>query len=95
MVLTSIIQAAAQQITALIVLGNPNYSPTEWETALFSWAILMLAIFANTVLYRKLPLLEGIVTFIHVLGFFAFLIVLWYVFLAQHIVGRSNEFRCV
>ncbi|KAL2054419.1 hypothetical protein ABVK25_005167 [Lepraria finkii] len=69
--------ASAQQITALISLGNPSYEPSEWQNALLSWAILLLAIFANTVLFRKLPLIEGIVTFIHVLGFFTFVIVLW------------------
>ena len=46
---------------------------------MLSWAILLLAIFANTALFRKLPLLSGIVTFIHVIGFFAFVIVLWFV----------------
>ena len=74
------LQASAQQITALINLGNPNYAPAEWQVALFSWAILLVAIFANTVLYRKLPLIEGVVTIIHVLGFFAFVIVLWCVY---------------
>lgn len=44
---------------------------------MLSWAILLLCIFVNTVLFRRLPLIEGIVTFIHVLGFFAFIIVLW------------------
>ena len=70
-------QASAQQITALINLGNSGYTSTQWQIALFSWAILLLAIFANTVLYRKLPLLEGIVACLHVLSFFSFVIVLW------------------
>ena len=81
--------ASAQQITALINLGNSNYTPTQWQTALFSWAILMLAIVANTVFYRKLPLLEGIVIFVHVLGFIAFIVVLWYVLLA-YCWGMAN-----
>ncbi|KAM0794843.1 amino acid/polyamine transporter I [Usnea florida] len=69
--------ASAQQITALISLSNQSYEPSQWQTALLSWAILLLAIFANTVLFRKLPLIQGIVTSIHILGFFAFVIVLW------------------
>ena len=72
------LQASAQQITALMTLANDSYESSAWQTAMFAWAILLLAIFANTVLFRKLPLIEGIVTFIHVLGFFAFVIVLWY-----------------
>ena len=71
--------ASAQQITALINLSNAGYEPHEWQVACLSWAILLVAIFANTILYRRLPLIEGIVTFLHVLGFFAFIIVLWYV----------------
>ncbi|KAL8717407.1 MAG: hypothetical protein Q9225_005338 [Loekoesia sp. 1 TL-2023] len=69
--------ASAQQITALINLDHTSYVPSSWQTSLISWAILLLCIFANTVLFRKLPLIEGVVTFIHVLGFFAFVIVLW------------------
>lgn len=61
-----------------MILSDSSLHPAKWQTALLSWAILSLAIFANTVLYRKLPLLEGIVTFLHVLAFFAFVIVLWY-----------------
>lgn len=79
--------ASAQQITALVNLGNSSYAPTQWQIALFSWAILLLAIFANTVLYRKLPFLEGIVTFLHILGFFTFVIVLW--IMAPHSTASS------
>ncbi|KAG8525327.1 uncharacterized protein KY384_008971 [Bacidia gigantensis] len=75
-----LLNASAQQITALIALSDSTYVVTQWQTALLSWAILGVAILANTVLFRKLPLIEGIVTFLHVLGFFAFVIVLWCVF---------------
>lgn len=56
---------------------------------MFSWAILLLCIFANTVLFRKLPLLEGAVTVLHVLGFFAFIVVLWYTIL----YGASHQIQ--
>ena len=69
--------ASAKQIVALIHLTDPTYESTQWQTAMLSWAILLLSIFANTIAYRKLPLIEGIMTFLHVLGFFAFIIVLW------------------
>ena len=91
--LNPIFKASAQQITALINLGNESYEATEWQTALFSWAILLVAIFANTVLFRKLPLVEGIVTFIHVLGFFAFIVVLWCVLSDERLRARNEKFQ--
>lgn len=60
---------------------------------MLSWAILLLCIFVNTVLFRKLPLIEGIVTFIHVLGFFAFIIVLWCVLTSRFGRRQSNSLR--
>ena len=50
---------------------------------MLSWAILLLAILANTVLFREMPLVEGMIIFIHVLGFFVFVAVLWCVFSEQ------------
>ena len=37
--------------------------------------------------------MEGIVTFLHVLGFFAFVIVLWCVLLAQRLRMRTLKFN--
>jgi len=73
-------QAAAQQILALISLGHENFVGTSWQTVLLSWGILLFSILCNTVLFRHLPLIEGIMIFIHWLGFIAFIIVLWCVF---------------
>ena len=70
--------AAGQQVEAIIVLANPNYSIHTWQTALLAWAVVILAIFVNTVMFRKLPMLEGIIMFAHVFGFCAFVVVLWY-----------------
>jgi len=75
--------ASAQQVEAIIVLSNPNYAIQGWQTALLAWAVVLMAIIANTVLFRKLPIIEGIVMFAHVFGFFAFIIVLWYVELSD------------
>lgn len=58
---------------------------------MLSWGILALAIFCNTVLFRRLPLIEGIVTFIHVLAFFAFVIVLWYVLRVHSSRTRKSQ----
>ncbi|KAK3670520.1 hypothetical protein LTR78_009624 [Recurvomyces mirabilis] len=69
--------AAGQQVEAIIVLANPNYTIQTWQTALLALAIVLVAIMFNTVLYRKLPLVEGIVMIVHVFGFFAIIVVLW------------------
>ncbi len=71
--------AAGQQVQAIIVLANPNYTIHTWQTALLACAVIIIAVFFNTVLFRKLPILEGILIFAHVFGFCAFVVVLWYV----------------
>ncbi|KAI5777063.1 amino acid/polyamine transporter I [Geopyxis carbonaria] len=69
--------AVAQQFEGLIALCDPSYVIKGWHGSLMSIAITIFAIFWNTVLIRKLPLLEGIVLTLHVFGFFAFVVVLW------------------
>ncbi|PNS17723.1 Choline transport protein [Sphaceloma murrayae] len=68
---------AASQFTALIALSNPTYTIKGWHTALLIIAITSFAILINTFLVRKLPLLEGIVMFFHIFGFFAVFVILW------------------
>jgi choline transport protein len=69
--------AAAQQFEALIVLANPSFVIKGWHGALLTIAVSLFAILFNTLLVRKLPLMEGIVIILHVFGFFAVTIVLW------------------
>jgi choline transport protein len=69
--------ASGQQIQAIIVLARPNYAIQNWQTALLAMAIVIVALIFNTLLYRKLPIVEGIVIIAHVFGFFAFVVVLW------------------
>ncbi|KAF2725431.1 amino acid transporter [Polychaeton citri CBS 116435] len=75
--MSSVPYVAAQLIEALCILGNPGYSIEPWQTTLMSWAITIFAIFCNTVLFRKLPLIEGFFMVLHVFGFFAYVVVLW------------------
>lgn len=70
-------QASGQQIEALLVLANQDYQIKTWQTALLAWAVVALAILFNTFLYRKLPIIEGLMMLMHVFGFFAFIVVLW------------------
>jgi len=69
--------AVADQFTALIVLNKPSYVIQGWHSTLLSIAITTFSILCNTVLVRKLPLLEGFGLVLHVFGFFAFVVVLW------------------
>jgi len=68
---------ASQQLEALIVLANPTFVIQGWHGSLFTIGVTIFAIVCNTVLIRKLPLLEGIVMILHIVGFFAILLVLW------------------
>ena len=76
--LTCLFKASAQQIAALINLGNPSYTPVLWQITLLSWAILAVCIFANTILFRMLPRIEAGFACLHVVAFIAFITVLWY-----------------
>ncbi|PSK55252.1 Choline transport protein [Elsinoe australis] len=68
---------ASQQLTALISLAMPSYTIQGWHTTLLIIAVTCFAILFNTFLVRKLPLLEGIVIFLHIFGFFAVFVILW------------------
>lgn len=68
---------AGTQIQGLIILNNPNYVPERWHGTLLVIAVASYSIIFNTVLARRLPLIEGIVLILHLFGFFAILIVLW------------------
>ncbi|KAK8086710.1 amino acid transporter [Apiospora phragmitis] len=68
---------AAQQFGALIALNVPSYRIQGWHGTLLSIAITAFAIVFNTALARKLPLFEMLVGVLNVLGFVAFLAVLW------------------
>ncbi|CZR58632.1 related to HNM1-Choline permease [Phialocephala subalpina] len=75
--MASIAFACAQQFEGLIALNLPNYIIKGWHGTLLSIGVTVFAIIWNTVLVRKLPLLEGIIVILHVFGFFAFIVVLW------------------
>ena len=85
--------AAGQQIQAVIVLADANYTIHTWQTALLAWAVVVIAIFFNTVMFRRLPIIEGILMFGHVFGFCAFIVVLWYVqFVKVYVIGAISVY---
>ena len=75
--LASIAFIVGTVIQGLIVLNNPNYIFERWHGTLIVIAIISFSVIFNTFLAHKLPMVEGIVLIIHLLGFFAILIPLW------------------
>jgi len=64
-------------IQGLITLNNPDYVPKQWQGTLIIWAVLTFGVIFNAFFASKLPMIEGIILVLHVLGFFAVLIPLW------------------
>lgn len=69
--------AATQQLQGLIALNVASYEIQGWHSTIIVIAITGFAILWNTVFVRKLPLLEKVGLALHVVGFFAFVVVLW------------------
>ena len=61
----------------MIILNNPTYVPEPWHATLLIIALTLFSVFFNTVLAKKLPLVEGLLLVLHVLGVFAIIITLW------------------
>lgn len=80
--------ATTQQLQGLMALNMPSYTIRGWHSTLLSIAVALVAVLWNTVLVRKLPLIDGIVMVLHVVGFFVFLVVLW-------VMGPRSDVRTV
>lgn len=65
-------------IQGLVILNNDDYVPQQWHGTLLIWAVLLVAVFVNTVGAIFLPIVEGALLFVHVLGFIAIFIILCY-----------------
>jgi choline transport protein len=68
---------SAAEIQGLAILNYPNYVPKQWHLCLIMIAVTGVCGIFNTFLARKLPLVEGCVLILHILGFFAIMIPLW------------------
>lgn len=75
--IASIAFLAGGQIQGLVILNNPDYVPERWHGTLLIMAVATFSILFNTLLARKLPLVEGIVLVLHIFGFFAVFITMW------------------
>jgi choline transport protein len=68
---------AGTQIQGLIVLNYPDYVYQAWHGTMLTIAVAAAAVVFNTVLAKKLPLVEALVLVIHIFGFFGILVTLW------------------
>ncbi|EFX03461.1 amino acid permease [Grosmannia clavigera kw1407] len=75
--LASLAFLAGTMIQGLLVLTQPDYVFENWHGTLLVIAITAFCIIFNTFLAGRLPMVEGMVLVVHVLGFFAVLIPLW------------------
>lgn len=80
-------------IQGLMVLWDDTYVPARWEGTLLTMAMALIMTFFNTYGARQLPLLEGVVLCLHVLGFFAILIPLWVLAPKQSAVKVFTDFQ--
>jgi amino acid transporter len=78
---------AGTMIQGLIVLNYESYEFQRWHGTLLLFALIAVALFTNTFLARFLPTIESILLVLHILGFFAIVIVL--VQLAPHKSARE------
>ncbi|KAH7396336.1 amino acid permease [Pyrenochaeta sp. MPI-SDFR-AT-0127] len=68
--------AATLQITGLVIMNDDTYIPARWKALLIYWAILVYATAMNIWGSRMLPTANLLAGVLHVVGFFAILIVL-------------------
>lgn len=64
-------------IQGLIALNVQDYVWQAYHGTLLTIAVIVFSIVFNTALANRLPLIEGTVLILHVLGFFAIIIPLW------------------
>lgn len=63
-------------IQALFILNIPNYVYEPWHATLIAIGYFIIAVIFNTILAKKLPMLEGFFIVLHILGIVIF-IPLW------------------
>ena len=68
---------AGSVIQGLIALNKADYVWHNWHGTLLTIAVIAFSTAFNTVFAAKLPLIEGVVLFMHFCGLFAIIIPLW------------------
>lgn len=68
---------AGTQIQGLLVLNYPSYVYEQWHGTLLMIAVAAFGVIFNTLLARKLPLIEGMVLVVHICAFIGIIVSLW------------------
>src|ERR1700744_2319833 len=58
---------------SLIALNHPSYNPKGWHGSLLTIAFICISVLCNTLLARRLPMMEGILIFVHIIGIVIFI----------------------
>ncbi|KAK6376338.1 hypothetical protein LTS17_006933 [Exophiala oligosperma] len=64
-------------VQGLIVLNDPTYIYKRWHGTLLSMSTTVFCISFNTIFASRLPIIEGMILILHVVGWFAIVITLW------------------
>ena len=72
----------ATMLQGIVVLAQPEYAPTAWQTMLILRAAMVFAVVVNSTTSRPLASFEGLVLILHLAGFFGVLVPL--VYFARH-----------
>lgn len=64
-------------IQGLVSLCVSTYEPQPWHGTLIVIAVVCFTVSFNTFLAKRLPLVEGMMLMLHVVGLFAVMIPLW------------------
>lgn len=75
----------------LATLGSPTYEIQAWHQTLLTICIVVCCALFNVFLAARLPLTEGIVLVLHILGVFVIIIPLWVV--APHRTAHDTIFE--
>ncbi|EGX95970.1 amino acid/polyamine transporter I [Cordyceps militaris CM01] len=67
---------AGSMLQGLVTFTMPAYGGRTWQGTLIVWAVVLVAVFINTVVSSALPKIEGMILVLHIVGFFGVLITL-------------------
>ncbi|XWW96047.1 hypothetical protein V2A60_004017 [Cordyceps javanica] len=67
---------AGSMLQGLVSFTMPAYAGQTWQGTLIVWAVVLVAVFINTVVSSALPKIEGMILVLHIVGFFGVLITL-------------------
>lgn len=66
-------------LQGLVILDHEDtYDPKRWQGTLFTWLVIVVAIFVNAVVPGILPKFEISIIVFHIAGFIAIMAVLWH-----------------